>query len=87
MTPEEIAASYDAACARLGVSSPEPPPFRRLVDFLLAPFGLDSRSYARAERRRLIDAAARREVAEMLVEAGASPETARAEIDAVLARR
>jgi hypothetical protein len=78
VTPEEIAASYDAACARLGVSSPEPPPFRRLVDFLLAPFGLDSRSYARAERR---------EVAEMLVEAGASPETARAEIDAVLARR
>ncbi len=87
MTPEEIVSSYDAAYARLGISSPEPPPFRRLVDFLLAPFGRDSRTYARAERTRLLDDAARRHVADQLVREGIAPETARTRVDAALAAR
>ncbi|MBI1245470.1 MAG: hypothetical protein GC202_10730 [Alphaproteobacteria bacterium] len=86
MTPDEIVAAHAIELARLGASSPEPPPSRRLVDLFLAPIGKDSRSFARRERERLLDAAAREALVVRLCAQGCARAAARARIDAALRR-
>jgi hypothetical protein len=80
VTTDDLVAAYDEALSRLVAQSPEPGPAHRLIDPVLRLFGVDSRTFAIAERSRALDHAARRAVA-------AGDPAVSMELDAALRRR